>query len=268
MPDDDIISNSSSSLSELTDKRDTDSGPTPQAITAGEIDENESKAKTERLEIASRRPTSTHTDTAVSEALYIRMTRSKRKHSSTIDQGELLPPKSSNSSQSARAEAPNIRPLSPRRVPKRRGRSAPRRRSSRHMVEEKNSQAVESPQLDAKEELCYFDFDLDDDICMDLGDDLPSVQQDDGDIASSVPQNSASLHQTERETSSKAWSVDNGQKMHGVPRKLKRSKPIKALTVSNDAVRKKRKVLPSHNVDTLERDIVDILLDQWTVAIH
>jgi hypothetical protein len=127
---------------------------------------------------------------------------------------------------------------------------------------------VESPQLDAKEEVCDLDLGLDDDICMDLGDDLSLVQQDDGGISSFVPQNSASVHQVERETSSKVGSVDNGQKIHAVPRKLKRSKPTEALMLSNNPVRKKRKILPSHNADTLERDIVDILLDQWTVAIH
>jgi hypothetical protein len=89
---DDIPDNGSSSLSELGDASDDQSEPTPRPTTAGDIDDDDSEAETERLENTPRKLARTATDTSLaSEALYAR-TPSKLMHSRTIDQEESAPP--------------------------------------------------------------------------------------------------------------------------------------------------------------------------------
>jgi hypothetical protein len=88
---DDIADNGSSSLSELGDASDDQSEPTPRPTTAGDIDEDDSEAETERLENTPRKLARTATDTSLAEALYTR-TPSKLIHSRTVDQEESAPP--------------------------------------------------------------------------------------------------------------------------------------------------------------------------------
>ncbi|EAT77447.2 hypothetical protein SNOG_15222 [Parastagonospora nodorum SN15] len=88
---DDIADNGSSSLSELGDASDDQSEPTPRPTTAGEMDDDDSEAETERLENTPRKLGRTATDTSLAEALYTR-TPSKLMHSRTVDQDESAPP--------------------------------------------------------------------------------------------------------------------------------------------------------------------------------
>ena len=83
---DELADNRSSSLSELGDASDEQSEPTPRPLTATGLDEDDSEAETELLEITPRKLTRTGTDTSLlNEALYTR-TPSKLAHSRTIEQ--------------------------------------------------------------------------------------------------------------------------------------------------------------------------------------
>jgi hypothetical protein len=90
---DDVADNGSSSLSELGDASDDQSEqPTPRPTTAMDIDEEDSEAETERIEITPRKLARTATDTSLlSEPIYTR-TPSKLAHSKSIEHEESAPP--------------------------------------------------------------------------------------------------------------------------------------------------------------------------------
>ncbi|KAF1951895.1 hypothetical protein CC80DRAFT_495778 [Byssothecium circinans] len=82
----------SSSLSELGDASDVASQTTPRPNTAADLNEDESEAETERLEITPRKLTRTATDTSLPTEQVYQRTPSKLVHSKTIDDDDSIPP--------------------------------------------------------------------------------------------------------------------------------------------------------------------------------
>ncbi|KAF2009785.1 hypothetical protein BU24DRAFT_427802 [Aaosphaeria arxii CBS 175.79] len=94
---DDLQDNRSSSLSELGDASDEHSEPTPRAVGAIDLIDNDSEAETERLEQTPRKLTRTATNASLnSEQMYER-TPSKLSHTKTVLQDSSVPPSPTSS---------------------------------------------------------------------------------------------------------------------------------------------------------------------------
>ncbi|KAH5718381.1 hypothetical protein HBI18_168280 [Parastagonospora nodorum] len=225
--------------------------------------DSDPEVETERLEHLPGKLACTPTDIGFSEASNTRMTRSRRRSSSTVDQQELSLPMSPKNGQKTTAKMPDGRSVSP---------PEPRKRSSRYM--RKMAECSNSPQACVKKRVDDLDFDLEsmDGYLID--------QRDVADMPTTLAQGSASFHDGVRETSTITQSGEDVEKVQGIEKRKRSKSSIKVLTLSNDPIVKRQRLsltaqanmtatsnhaLPDQAV---ERDIVDILLDQWTVTVH
>jgi hypothetical protein len=145
--------------------------------------------------------------------------------------------------------------------------------------QEKLSTAVTDAALNVHEDLeLSLDLEQDLELCLDLGEDLgsaPPFASKLEDYASTPTKQARDVLQTRHE----AGGTDAVQQPQDIPEKKKRSRP-KYLKVFDDADFKSNKRNSSSKEDMVttsndatgseafERDIVDILLDQWTVSVH